>query len=60
MEAAIAASYVGGPGALEALLDTLKHPHIGPLSYAIRTAFGSHTIEPLWKGNGDVTSKHPE
>ncbi|MED5382113.1 MAG: PVC-type heme-binding CxxCH protein, partial [Verrucomicrobiota bacterium] len=34
MEAAIAASYVGTPAALDALLDTLKHPSIGHLSYA--------------------------
>ena len=60
MEAAIATSYIGTPAALEALLDTLKHPSIGHLSYAIRTALGSHTIKPLWKGNVDVVATHPE
>ncbi|MBC8243682.1 MAG: HEAT repeat domain-containing protein [Verrucomicrobia bacterium] len=60
MEAAIAASYVGTPAALDALLDTLKHPSIGHLSYAIRTALGSRTIEPLWKGNVDFAAAHPE
>ncbi|MDP7293108.1 MAG: GDSL-type esterase/lipase family protein [Verrucomicrobiota bacterium] len=60
MEAAIAASYIGTPTALDALLDTIKHPNIGHLSYAIRTALGSRTIEPLWKGNVDVVATHPE
>ena len=60
MEAAIAASYVGTPAALDALLDTLKHPSIGHLSYAIRTALGSRTIEPLWKGSIDFAAAHPE
>ncbi|MDP6448438.1 MAG: HEAT repeat domain-containing protein, partial [Pirellulaceae bacterium] len=31
MEAAIAASYIGTPTALDALLDTIKHPNIGHL-----------------------------
>ena len=60
MEAAIAASYIGTPAALDALLDTIKHPHIGHLSYAIRTALGSRMIEPLWKGNADFIAEHPE
>ena len=60
MEAAIAASYIGTPAALDALLDTIKHPNIGHLSYAIRTALGSRTIEPMWKGNADFTAEHPE
>ena len=60
MEAAIAASYIGTPAALDALLDTLNHPNIGHLSYAIRTALGSRMIEPLWKGNVDFAAAHPE
>jgi azurin len=60
MEAAIAASYIGTPAALDALLDTIKHPNIGHLSYAIRTALGSRTIEPLWKGNVEFAAAHPE
>ena len=60
MEAAIAASYIGTPAALDALLDTIKHPNIGHLSYAIRTALGSRMIEPLWKGNADFIAEHPE
>lgn len=51
MEGAIAASYIGTPEALEAMLDVLKHPHSGHLSYAIMCSLGSHTLRRHWEGN---------
>ena len=61
MEAAIAASYIGTEGALTAMLNTLKHPYDGHLSYAIRTSLGSHTLKPLWAdGRGEYLAAHPE
>ncbi len=60
MEAAIAASYIGGKPALVALLDTIKHPTGGHLAYAIRTALGSHQLKPLWDGNEVFNREHPE
>ncbi len=51
MEAAIAASYIGTPDALDAMLDVLKHPRGGHLDYAIRCALGSHTLKPHWENN---------
>ena len=60
LEAAIAASYIGTPGALEAALDLLKHPMDSYLTYALRTSLDSHTLQPLWKGNTAFMQKHPE
>ena len=60
LEAAIAASYIGTPEALEAALDLLKHPMDPYLTYALRTALDSHTLQPLWKGNPAFMAKHPE
>ena len=60
LEAAIAASYLGTPEALEAALDLLKHPLDSYLTYALRTALDSHTLQPLWKGNAAFLQKHPE
>lgn len=60
LEAAIAASYIGTPEALEAALDLLKHPMDSYLTYALRTALDSHTLQPLWKGNAAFLQKHPE
>lgn len=60
MEAAIAASYIGTPMALEAALDLLKHPMDSYLTYALRTSLDSHTLQPLWKGNAEFMAKHPE
>ncbi len=51
MEAAIAASYVGTPDALDALLDVFKHPRGEHLDYAVRCALGSHTLKPIWEAN---------
>ena len=60
LEAAIAASYIGTPEALEAALDLLKHPMDPYLTYALRTSLDSHTLQPLWKGNAAFLQKHPE
>jgi plastocyanin len=60
LEAAIAASYIGTPEALEAALDLLKHPMDPYLTYALRTSLDSHTLQPLWKGNTAFMAKHPE
>ncbi|HBJ86550.1 MAG TPA: hypothetical protein DDZ88_22380 [Verrucomicrobiales bacterium] len=60
LEAAIAASYIGTPEALEAALGLLKHPMDPYLTYALRTSLDSHTLQPLWKGNADFMAKHPE
>jgi len=60
LEAAIAASYIGTPEALEAALDLLKHPMDPYLTYALRTSLDSHTLQPLWKGNPAFLAKHPE
>lgn len=60
LEAAIAASYIGTPEALEAALDLLKHPMDSYLTYALRTSLDSHTLQPLWKGNTAFMQKHPE
>lgn len=60
LEAAIAASYIGTPEALEAALDLLKHPMDSYLTYALRTSLDSHTLQPLWKGNTVFMAKHPE
>ena len=60
LEAAITASYLGGPEALEAALDLLKHPMDPYLTYALRTSLDSHTLQPLWKGNTAFMQKHPE
>jgi plastocyanin len=60
LEAAIAASYIGTPEALEAALNLLKHPMDPYLTYALRTSLDSHTLQPLWKGNTAFMQKHPE
>lgn len=53
MQAAIACSYVGTPGALESLLETLNHPAEQHLAYAIRCALGSHTMRRHWDTASD-------
>lgn len=60
LEAAIAASYIGTPEALEAALELLKHPMDEYLTYALRTALDSHTLKPLWFNNAAFNAKHPE
>ena len=60
LEAAIAASYIGTPEALESALDLLKHPMDEYLTYALRTALDSHTLKPHWFNNAAFMQKHPE
>ncbi len=60
LEAAIAASYLGTRDAADAIMDLLKHPMDPYLTYALRTALDSHTLQPLWKGNTAFMQKHPE
>lgn len=60
LEAAIAASYIGTPAALEATLDLLTHPMDEYLTYALRTALDSYTLKPLWFNNAAFAAKHPE
>lgn len=60
LESAITASYIGTQEALEAALDLLKHPMDSYLTYALRTALDSHTLQPRWKGNAAFMAKHPE
>ena len=59
MEAAIAASYLGTPKALDSLLGILKQPNEKHLSYAIRCALGSRKIQPLWQGNHELAQANP-
>ena len=54
MEAAIAASYIGTPEALEAALDLFNHPLGGHLTYALTCALNSKTLRPLWEANPDL------
>lgn len=60
LEAATAASYVGTRGALDAMLDTTKHPASAHLQYAIATSLGSQNLARLWKTDQAYQSGHPE
>ena len=51
MQAAILTSYIGTPDAFTALMEILKQPAEGHLSYAITCALGSRTIRPHWEKN---------
>ncbi len=53
MEAAIAATYIGTKGALDAALQVYQHPLGGHLAYAANTALGSHTLRRHWEDNPD-------
>lgn len=50
LEAVIAASHLGTPAALEAVLGVLDHPAGRHLNYAIRSSFGSEKLSRLWEG----------
>jgi uncharacterized cupredoxin-like copper-binding protein/lysophospholipase L1-like esterase len=52
LEAAIAATYIGGQGAFEALVATTQHPAGTHLEYAIRTSLDSKTMKPFWAEPG--------
>lgn len=60
LEAAIAASYVGTPKALDAALDLLKHPMDEYLTFVLRTALDSATLKPHWFNKAAFMQKHPE
>ncbi len=53
MQAAITGSYFGTKDALDAVLDVLKHPQEGHLSYAIACSLGSAPLRRHWEGNPD-------
>ena len=54
MEAAITASYLGTPEALEAMLDVFNYPMGGHLAYAVTCALNSKTLRPLWERRPDL------
>lgn len=53
MQAAIAATYVGTKGSLDAMLETLNHPHEKHLAYAIQSALHSQALRRHWEGDSD-------
>ncbi|WP_411846009.1 PVC-type heme-binding CxxCH protein [Roseibacillus persicicus] len=53
-EAVIAASYVGTPGALEAVLPVLDQEAGLHLTYAIQSSFGSANLLRHWEGRSDA------
>lgn len=57
LEAAIAASYIGTPAALKAVLDVAKQPADAHLKYAVATSLGSEKLSRHWKGHED---RYPE
>ncbi len=58
MEAAIAASYIGSAGALEAILGVLTKPADAHLTYAIRTSLESETLSRQWKSDPASHTAH--
>ena len=60
LEGAIACCHIPHVPFVEYALDLLKHPMDSYLTYALRTALDSHTLQPLWKGNTAFMAKHPE
>ncbi len=60
LEAVIAASYIGTPGALEASVAAITQPHAKHLTYAMRTSLGSQTLKRHWDGNVAFNREHPE
>jgi azurin len=58
MEAAIAASYIGTAGALEAILPVLERPADAHLSYAIRTSLESEALSGHWKKDPHSHTAH--
>ena len=61
LEAANAASHIGTPEALEAILDILNHPLDGltHLSYALRCSLESENLARHWRDNEDFLAEHP-
>ncbi len=62
MEAANAASYIGTPEALEAILPILDQPLDGldHLKYALTCALGSEALSRHWRGNADFLAANPK
>ncbi len=60
MEAAIAASYIGGQEALKAMMPAVAAPADGHLTYAIRTSLDSEALARHWKGNTTAMAARPE
>ena len=60
MEAVIAATYIGGAVALEAILGALERPADAHLGYAIRTSLDSAALARVWKGNQSYLAAHPQ
>jgi azurin len=60
LEAAVAASHLGTPAALEAMLAVLERPMSAHLKYAAQTALGSAPLERHWKGNTAFLAAHPK
>ncbi len=57
LEAAIAASYVGTPQALDAVIEVSKRPAEAHLKYAIATSLGSEKLSRHWK---EQPQRYPE
>lgn len=57
MEAAIAASYIGTPAALQAAIDVTASPGGAHLKYALATSLGSENLSRHWKGE---EGRYPE
>lgn len=57
LEAAIAASYIGTPAAMQAALDVAKQPAGTHLKYAVATSLGSENLSRHWK---DQENRFPE
>jgi azurin len=60
MEAALAATYIGTPAALAAVVEAAKRPSTIHLQYAVATAFGAETIARHWRNNDAAKQKYPE
>ncbi len=60
MEAVIAASYIGTPAALDAVLGVLDQPADSHLRYAIRTSLESEALSRHWQGNEAYLAAHPQ
>ena len=60
MEAALAATYIGTPAALDSVIEAAKRPSTGHLQYAVATALGAESIARHWQTNDEAKARHPE
>ena len=60
LEAVVAASYLGTPAALDAMLGALEKPADAHLAYAIRTSLDSAALARYWKDNRGYLAAHPQ